>query len=84
MFMEAGQVVQQPPGALPDEVADLRARLLALDLDATDREIFQALRGLADLTNTISAVQARLICAADASSGPLTTSLRSRATIAVV
>ncbi len=67
MFMEAGQVVQQPPGALPDEVADLRARLLALDLDATDREIFQALRGLADLTNTISAVQARLICAADAS-----------------
>jgi Domain of unknown function (DUF222)/HNH endonuclease len=66
LFMEA------PPAngastSLPAAVADLRAQLLALDLDATDREIYQALRGLDDLTNSISAVQARLICAADAS-----------------
>ncbi len=54
-------------GSLPEAVADLRLQLLALDLDATDHEIFQALRGLTDLSNTISAVQARLICVADAS-----------------
>ena len=65
--MEAAHTDPQAPGILPDEVAGLRARLLALALDVADRDRVTALRELADLTNTISAVQARLICDLDAS-----------------
>jgi len=65
--MEATHADSQAPGILPDGVADLRAQLLALALDVADRDRVTALRELADLTNTISAVQARLICDLDAS-----------------
>ncbi len=65
--MTTGQVAQPLPGTLPGEIAELRARLLALDLEVAHAEIYSALRGLSDLSNTINAVQARLICAADAS-----------------
>jgi hypothetical protein len=65
--MEAAHADSQAPGILPDGVADLRAQLLALALDVADRDRVTALRELADLTNTISAVQARLICDLDAS-----------------
>lgn len=66
IFMEATQAFRQTPGTLPDAVADLRAQLLTLDLDAPDHDRVTALRGLADLTNSISAVQAKIICDLDA------------------
>ena len=64
--MEAVQA-DQTPGMLPAAVADLRAHLLTLDLDGTDRDRLAALRELTDLTNTISAVQARIMCDLDSS-----------------
>lgn len=67
LFMEAARAERQASGTLPGTVADLRDRLLNLDIDADDKDLFAALRGLADLTNTINAVQARIICAVDAS-----------------
>jgi hypothetical protein len=65
--MEAAQVYRRTDGTLPEAVADLRAQLLTLDLDVPDRDRVTALRELADLTNTISAVQATVICDLDAS-----------------
>ena len=67
IFMESSHASERHPGIIPHEVADLRAQLLALPLDMTDRDRVTALRELADLTNTISAVQAQLICDLDAS-----------------
>ena len=67
MVMEAEQADQQTTGTLPEGVAGLRAQLLALALDVADRDRVSALRELADLTNTISAVQARLISDLDGS-----------------
>jgi hypothetical protein len=67
VFMEAAHADPQATGILPEGVAGLRAQLLALALDVADRDRVTALRELADLTNTISAVQARLICDLDAS-----------------
>ncbi len=59
--MQLDKALERNVGSLPDEVSCLRAQLLALPLDVTDRDRVTALRGLADLTNAISAVQARLI-----------------------
>ena len=67
VFMEARHADWQAPGTLPGAVADLRAHLLTLDLDIADSDRVTTLRELADLTNTISAVQAKLICDLDAS-----------------
>jgi hypothetical protein len=64
--MEAAQAYRLTPGTLPGAVADLRAQLLTLDLDAPDHDRVTALRELADLTNSISAVQAKVICDLDA------------------
>ncbi len=67
LVMETWQAFQQTPGTVPGELSALRAHLLALDLDISDQDRVAALRELADLTNTISAVQAKLICDLDAS-----------------
>jgi hypothetical protein len=61
------EATQEEATALCAAVAELRAKLLGLDLDVGDGERVAALRALADLTNTISAVQARLICDLDRS-----------------
>ncbi len=65
--METQKADAQTSGTLPERVSALRAQLLSLTLDVADRDRVTALRELADLTNTISAVQARLICDLDAS-----------------
>ena len=67
VFMDSSHASERHSGIIPREVADLRAQLLALPLDMTDRDRVTAIRDLADLTNTISAVQAHLICDLDAS-----------------
>ena len=74
--MDGAQDFSAQEGTLPDLVAGLRAQLLGADLDVGDADRLAALRALADLTNTASAVQARLVhdldasqCAADVSAG---------------
>ena len=67
MFMDSSQAYERTYVALRHELSGLRASLLALPLGLTDRDRVTALRELTDLTNTISAVQAQLICDLDES-----------------
>ncbi|HET7723198.1 MAG TPA: DUF222 domain-containing protein [Propionibacteriaceae bacterium] len=54
-------------GRTASVVAELRQRLLDLDLDLSDAERLETIRALAELTNTANAVQLQLVAALDAS-----------------